>query len=90
MHLTPYFRRPLIILLFLSIPFLGKTRSLIKSNNNQLKLAEELIENGSINIAYLILDDYLKTPNLSKDKKYRIYKDIAKIYLYEQDLVNYE
>ena len=90
MHLISHFQKSIILLLFLSLPFLGNTKSLIKSKKEQLKIAEKLIEDGSINIAYLLLEDFLKTKSLSKDEKYRVYKDLAKIYLYEQDLVNFE
>ena len=53
-------------------------------------LAEELIENGSTNIAYILLEDYLKAKNIPKETKYRVYRDLAKIHMYENDIVNYE
>lgn len=61
-----------------------------ESKVDPIVVAEQLIEDGSINIAYLILVEHLKTKNLSKEVKYKVYKDLAKIHLYEQDLVNYE
>ena len=86
-----------IFLLLLTIAFMhnafysGASESLVKTSSNKMFiLAEKLIEDGSINIAYLLLDKYLKTPNLSNENKYLVYKDMAKIHLYEQDLVNYE
>ena len=58
--------------------------------DEKLTIAEQLIEEGSINIAYLLLKDYSNTKNISNDIRYRVYRDIAKIHLYEQDLVNFE
>lgn len=86
-----------IFLLLLTIAFMHNafyscaSESLVKTSTNKMFiLAEKLIEDGSINMAYLLLDKYLKTPNLSNENKYLVYKDMAKIHLYEQDLVNYE
>ena len=61
----------------------------ITKQPEKLILAEQLIEDGSINLAYLILKEYSET-KISKNLKYRVYKDLAKIHLFEQDMVNYE
>ena len=82
--------KSIFIVFFISLSFFGKSGNSFKSKEDRLKMAEDLIENGSINIAYLLIEAYLKTPSLSKDIKYRAYKDLAKIHLYEQDLVNFE
>ena len=90
MYLKLFFSKSSFFFFFISLPFLVKSSEVLNPREAKLIQAEELIENGSINIAYLILDAYLKSPNLSKEKKYRAYKDLAKIHLYEQDLVNFE
>ena len=58
--------------------------------DEKLTIAEQLIEEGSINIAYLLLKDYSNSKKISETIRYRVYRDIAKIHLYEQDLVNFE
>ena len=90
MNLSAIISKSALLVFIIILPFFGQAGNSLKSKEDRLKMAEELIEDGSINIAHLLLEDYLKTPNLSKDKKYKAYKDLAKIYLYEQDLVNYE
>ena len=80
-----------IILLFIfngSYTVLASNDKITKQPE-KLILAEQLIEDGSINLAYLILKEYSET-KISKNLKYRVYKDLAKIHLFEQDMVNYE
>ncbi len=90
MRFSLLFSRSIFLFFFGCLPFIGNTRNLPESKINPIVVAEQLIEDGSINIAYLILVEHLKTKNLSKEVKYKVYKDLAKIHLYEQDLVNYE
>ncbi len=90
MYLSAIILKSAFLVFIIILPFFGQAGKSSNSNEDRLKMAEELIEDGSINIAHLLLEDYLKSPNLSKDKKYIAYKDLAKIHLYEQDLVNYE
>ena len=90
MRFSLLFSRSIFLFFFGCLPFIGNTRNLPESKVDPIVVAEQLIEDGSINIAYLILVEHLKTKNLSKEVKYKVYKDLAKIHLYEQDLVNYE
>ena len=90
MNLTSLFTKSTFLLFTISLSLNSQASNSLKLKEDKLYMAEKLIEDGSINIAYLLIEDYLKSPNLSKDLKYRAYKNLAKIHLYEQDLVNYE
>lgn len=78
----------MFLLLCLATPALSQKTSSFPSEN--VTLAEDLIEKGATNTAYFILKHELKSQSLTKNESYSVLKLIARCFLKELDMPQYD